>query len=394
MCTASSINEFNGDVVNANQTPGTLDHITVAVGGFAPIGGVETLVHSLALALHDRSICAEVICWGAQSPLLADLETLGTPVLRTRFQWGCRWGLPDRLMFALRRSLLGSAKLIVFPKLLRPEVHQAIRRTQRTAGNSRSVLITPYRPAEMWASEPPSQQLLECFDAIITQSADFEADLRKYGYKGPVSQLPDIPPKCELVVPSAPTPLRIGFLGRLAEDKRLDYLLEAVSSIPRSLDFRLELFGDGPLKTSLKDRVTELGLGQKVKFNGFVERSKIKAAIDSCSLFAFSSRTEGLPVAAIEILSRGRPIVATRVGIFPELLADGTLGRLVPSDDPVYFGRVLVELGGEVLSNPSFAPQSIQDVYATRFGNSAVVDNYVELFKQILSSHQVSRGVQ
>ena len=371
-----------------------LERITVTAGGFAPIGGVETLVHSLVLALYSRNVAAEIICWGAQSPLLADLQTLGVPVLRTRLKWGCRWGLPDKYMFALRRRELGSATLIVYPKLLRPEFHIAERRLNRRGRCSRTILITPYRPSEMWAGSPPSPELLGCFDAIITQSAAFEGDLRGFGYTGVVSQLPLIPPICEPVTPSPALPIKVGFLGRLVEDKRLDYLLDAISSIPQSVDIRLELFGEGPVEAQLKEQVARLGLAGKVIFNGPVGRNLIKAAIDSCALFAFSSRTEGQCLAAIEILSRGRPIVATPVGVFPELLADGSLGRLAPPNDPLRFGELLVELATEVAGNASFTPQAVQDIYASRFGNSDVIDGYIELFRRIASPDLVTRGIQ
>jgi glycosyltransferase involved in cell wall biosynthesis len=246
----------------------------------------------------------------------------------------------------------------------------------------------------MWADAPPTPELFECFDAIITQSPAFEADLRNLGYKGIVGQLPYIPPICEPVAPSPDGPIRVGFLGRLVEDKRLDYLLDAFASIPQSLDIRLELFGEGPLKPRLMEQAAQAGLNARVTFNGPIERSRIKAAIDSCTLFAFSSRTEGQCLAAIEILSRGRPIVATQVGVFPELLADGGLGRLAPSNDPRRFGELLVELAAEVRGNSAFAPQAVQDIYASRFGHSAVIDAYVELFRQIASPYSVARGIQ
>jgi glycosyltransferase involved in cell wall biosynthesis len=246
----------------------------------------------------------------------------------------------------------------------------------------------------MWAGSPPSPELLECFDAIITQSAAFEADLREFGYKGIVSVLPYVPPICEPVAPSPAGPIRIGFLGRMVDDKRLDYLLDAVSFIPQSANVRLELFGEGPLEAQLKVHATRLGLASRVRFNGRVERSQVKAAIDSCTLFAFSSRTEGQCLAAIEILSRGRPIVATRVGVFPELLTDGSLGRLAPSNAPRRFGELLVELAAEVAGNASFTPQAVQDIYASRFGNSDVVDGYIELFRRIASPDCVARGIQ
>lgn len=368
------------------KTTAALDRITIAAGGFAPIGGVETLVHSLALSLRSRNINVEVICWGAESPLLADMKTLGVRVRRTPFQWGCRWGLPDTLMFAHRRRDLRNARLIVFPKLLRPEFHIAHRRMNRA--NSRTVLITPYRPAEMWATAAPSPELLDCFDTIVTQSPVFEADLREFGYKGVIAQLPYIPPVCEPIAPSPAGPVRIGFLGRLVEDKRVDYLIEAVSCLPEFLDFRLEIFGDGPLKTSLEQRTAKLGLEPKVTFHGAVERNRIKAAIDFCTLFAFSSRTEGQCLAAMEILARGRPLVTTPVGLFPELFANCRLGWLAPADDPARFGEVLIKVASEVAGNPAFTPQAVQDVYARRFGSSVVIEGYVKLFQCMFSGEK------
>ena len=90
----------------------------------------------------------------------------------------------------------------------------------------------------------------------------------------------------------------------------------------------------------------------------------------------------------------GRPIVATRVGVFPELLADGSLGRLAPSNDPRRFGELLVELATEVAGSASFTPQAVQDIYASRFGNSDVVDGYVELFRRLVSMNGANQGIQ
>ena len=209
---------------------------------------------------------------GTQNPLLADLQAMGVAVLRTRFQWGCRWGLPDRYMFALRHRQLGNASLIVYPKLLRPEFHIAQRRLNRRGQRSRTVLITPYRPAGIWAGSSPSLELLECFDAIITQSAAFEADLREFGYKGIIRVLPYVPPVCEPVAPSPAGPIRIGFLGRLVDDKRLDYLLDAVSSIPQSIDVRLNHLARGHSRRSSSNMRRGLdwpqGSGSTVRWSG------------------------------------------------------------------------------------------------------------------------------
>jgi hypothetical protein len=79
--------------------------------------------------------------------------------------------------------------------------------------------------------------------------------------------------------------------------------------------------------------------------------------------------------------------------VFPELLADGSLGRLAPSNDSRRFGELLVDLAREVAGNAFFTPQAVQDIYATRFGNSDVVDGYIELFRQLVSTNRVTRGI-
>ena len=149
-----------------------------------------------------------------------------------------------------------------------------------------------------------------------------------------------IPPK-----PITPHPfpdgghcLRLGFLGRLVPQKNLVYLLEAFEHLvagragacSEPVSWELHLFGDGPTKQELESAAAARGLESRVHFHGAVPHDAVAAAIDQCHLFAFSSVSEGQCLAALEILSRGRPIVATPVGAFPEFLTAPELGQLCP----------------------------------------------------------------
>ncbi len=89
------------------------------------------------------------------------------------------------------------------------------------------------------------------------------------------------------------------------------------------------MFGDGHLRKNLEELACGLGIEKFVVFHGNIPNSRVPEVIASCHLFAFTSINEGQCLAALEILSCGRPLVATDVGALPEILSDSCLGRLV-----------------------------------------------------------------
>ena len=83
--------------------------------------------------------------------------------------------------------------------------------------------------------------------------------------------------------------------------------------------------------STLKARVEELGIEQKVTFTGF--RSDSEALMKSFDVFCLPSISEGLSSAILVAMASRLPIVATRAGGIPELVIDGETGILVPPDD-------------------------------------------------------------
>src|SRR5262249_34579054 len=111
----------------------------------------------------------------------------------------------------------------------------------------------------------------------------------------------------------------VAFVGRLAPEKAPEVLLRAAEG----LDVVVLLAGDGPLRTHL-EREARSGAA---RFRGFVpEVGRVLAAAD---VLALPSRTEGLPMAVLEAMGAGVPVVASAVGSLPEVLAEGA-GLLVP----------------------------------------------------------------
>jgi glycosyltransferase involved in cell wall biosynthesis len=120
-------------------------------------------------------------------------------------------------------------------------------------------------------------------------------------------------------------------LGRLSPEKGYDVLLEAVAALSRDLAVRLVLVGDGAARGDLERRARGSDLAGRVRFLGW--RDDPWACLGAADMLVQPSRREGLPVALLEAMAVGLPVVATRVGAVGEVLDDGHVGRLVEPGD-------------------------------------------------------------
>jgi glycosyltransferase involved in cell wall biosynthesis len=352
--------------------------VTFAHGGFTKIGGCEVVAADLLMALDALQIQTELICWGEsgsdENPLLRELSKGEVRISRTGWRWGCRWGWPDKVMLLRQWKRFANAEVLIFGKLLNPSVHRRL-----LSLGKRMILITPYRPAEIWKYTSPDREILNSFQSIIVQAHAFENDLRELGYEGEVFILPLPPP--EVGEPTAwpmSSTIQVGFLGRLVPDKNLEYLIHSFSFLRKmGVAAHLHLFGDGSEREKLQTLSSRLRLTEQIEFHGSLARSGIPAAIDRCHIFAFSSRTEGQCLAALEILARGRPVLGTSVGAFPEFLS-GLRGSVAPFDNPSAFAAALSILAGPVL-NGEITPADVQRAYKDRFPRRQIMDKYLQI---------------
>ena len=120
----------------------------------------------------------------------------------------------------------------------------------------------------------------------------------------------------------------IGTVGRLNEVKRQDLLIRGFASIanhdPKP---HLLLVGDGPELRSLRAMAEALGLSDRVHFAGFQARPE--QFLHLMDIFALTSRLEGMPLAILEAWAAGLPVIASRVGGVPKLVAQGQSGSHV-----------------------------------------------------------------
>lgn len=112
------------------------------------------------------------------------------------------------------------------------------------------------------------------------------------------------------------TPFRFGCVARMVPLKQIDKVVEAFAALNRT-DCELHLFGDGPERAKVETAVSTNSLADKVTLHGNVlDEDAIYQHID-CLII--NSTTEGLPMALLEALARGKPAISTRVGEIPNL---------------------------------------------------------------------------
>jgi glycosyltransferase involved in cell wall biosynthesis len=134
-----------------------------------------------------------------------------------------------------------------------------------------------------------------------------------------------------VATPVASTP-RIVSVGRLSEQKGQILLVRAVAAlVKKGIAVELVLVGDGPMRADIEQVIAEEGIGGSVRITGYVSGDVVKKEILAARAFVLPSFAEGLPVAIMEALALGRPVVSTYVAGIPELVVPGRTGWLVPA---------------------------------------------------------------
>jgi glycosyltransferase involved in cell wall biosynthesis len=127
--------------------------------------------------------------------------------------------------------------------------------------------------------------------------------------------------------PTSATPLRIGYAGRLVQEKGLPTLLDAAKDLASAaIPFHLTFIGDGTQRAELEASVRRLGLRDRVTFTGELRGSKFTAALEQIQVLVMPSQWEETAgLAAIEQMMRGGVVVAADIGGLSEVVGDAGL---------------------------------------------------------------------
>jgi glycogen synthase len=193
-----------------------------------------------------------------------------------------------------------------------------------------------------------------------------------------------VDPAPELGEEFPPERPRLVCLGRLVHAKGFDVALTAFASlVDRFPALRMTIAGDGAMRQDLERQAAALGVDTAVDFMGWVDPDQVLEVLGEATVVVMPSRREGLPHAALQAASMARPIVASRVGGLPEVVAHNESGMLVERDDvPGLTDAIafLLENPGEAARMGQAARKRVQDTLS--FGRS--VEAYDALFRTLI----------
>jgi glycosyltransferase involved in cell wall biosynthesis len=172
------------------------------------------------------------------------------------------------------------------------------------------------------------------------------------------------------------------FAGQVGQRKGVGDLLQALAKpAVRALDWELVIAGSGEIESHTK-LARELGIGDRVRFLGWVDLQKISELMRSADIFVLPSYLEGLPMAIIEAMANGLPVVTTPVGAIPDMITDGETGLLAPAGDVDALSGAFLRL----LQSPELRAKisaAARQRYLRDFTVSAMCDGLETVFNSV-----------
>ncbi len=239
-----------------------------------------------------------------------------------------------------------------------------------------------YGAADRW--------VLRGFDQVIAVSAEVRERLLRAGVKEEKVHLIQngvTVPRSLLATGmrsgDAPGRVRVGLVGRLAPEKGVDLFLRALAQLHgQHPEADFVVAGDGPERVSLTALIQELGLQDRVKLLG--QQSDMSAFYSSLDLLVSTSRQEGLPMAMLEGMASGLPVVATAVGEVPRVVQDRQTGLLVAPESPSAIAAALGILLNDTELRKQYGVAGRQRVLDL-FSADRMTADYVAVYRQALS---------
>jgi glycosyltransferase involved in cell wall biosynthesis len=226
-------------------------------------------------------------------------------------------------------------------------------------------------------------------DRIITLT-DAEADQHLAHGIGRPDQFVTIPSGIDLDAVTAATPTRvvpggplIGTVARLVPVKGHAFLVDAAPRVLTEFPTaRFVFVGDGEARHGLETRARGLGLGDALLFTGY--REDVASLLAGMDVVVLPSLNEGLGRVLVTAMALGKPIVATRVGGVPELLADGEAGRLVPPGDSAALASAICGVLQDTAQAKSLGDAGRRR--AVRYSAPAMVESLAKVYRDVMSN--------
>jgi glycosyltransferase involved in cell wall biosynthesis len=189
---------------------------------------------------------------------------------------------------------------------------------------------------------------------------------------------PDCPPSRELLDFRGEGPL-LGLVAGLRDQKGLPVLLDSLELLAREgHPVRFAIVGNGPLRDEVAARVDAAPLKNHTTLIPFEEA--VESYLGALDAFVLPSLWEGLPMAILEAMAMGLPVVASAVNGTPEAVEDGVTGYLVPPQDPAALADRLQAVASDEGRRHEMGEAGRREA-ARRFGVDRMVDELISLYR-------------
>jgi len=340
------VNLKNGWLKNGWRPAPAADVTTILIAlPFLLVGGAERLMSEIAAYLITRGFRIVVVTTEYVYPVYGDstawFERATAEIYQLpRFLEPGRW--QEFIFYLLETrdiSLLWIIGSRVFYELL-PRI--------KTAHPELKVIDLLFNTVGHTAN---NRKYADYFDRILVENREVAAWLLEAGER-PEKVLriasgvdletyrPDPGPTCILGdLGIAPGSFVAGFSGRLSEEKAPEVFLEIARGCRADPRLVFLMTGAGPLTDQVRQRIEKMALGDSLRFLGQVD--KVRDYMATYDVLILPSRFDGRPVAVLESLALGVPVIASRVGALPDLVQEGVTGFLCePGDVRAFTERI------------------------------------------------------
>ena len=180
------------------------------------------------------------------------------------------------------------------------------------------------------------------------------------------------------------------FFGRLSAEKGVDVLLMAFDAAAPSLprDMRLIVVGDGPDAAEFRELAASLDSAPRIEFAGYQTGDALQTYVERASLAIASSRCrENMPYSIVEAFAAGTPVVGTRIGGIPELVADGVTGFACEPGDVATMADAMIRGAEAFLDAPVYVrmQESCRAYVRENCSRDKFMDQLVELYEEAVN---------
>ena len=225
----------------------------------------------------------------------------------------------------------------------------------RNLGLKTNVLYTAHgfhfytgAPLKNWIYYPIERFFARYTDILITITKEDYRRAKRFPVRGEVYRIrgvgPDLTGFYEIERSKNPASFTLISVGELTDRKNHRLVLEALAKIKSfgKNDIRYLICGSGPLEQELKRLVKNWGLCKQVIFLGYC--TDVAEALSQAVVFVFPSKQEGLPVALMEAMAAGLPVLGTDIRGNRELIRPGKGGLLFPVQDAAVLAAEILKL--------------------------------------------------